>query len=87
MLYSVKQAYEYLNRSIGINQLRDLMRRNVIRSTWVNGRLITTRDELDNFCKSLINKSILNISKKFGDNNGSQVKTTISDARIQCNET
>ena len=47
MILTVKQAHEKLNKAVGINQLRILMRDGAIRSQWLGNKLITTEKDIN----------------------------------------
>ncbi len=47
MILTVKQAHEKLNKAVGINQLRMLMKDGVIRSQWLGNKLITTEKDIN----------------------------------------
>ena len=47
MILTVKQAHEKLNKAVGINQLRTLMRDGAIRSQWLGNKLITTDKDIN----------------------------------------
>ena len=47
MILTVKQAHEKLNKAVGINQLRMLMKDGVIKSQWLGNKLITTEKDIN----------------------------------------
>jgi len=47
LILTVKQAHEKLNKAVGINQLRTLMRDGAIRSQWLGNKLITTDKDIN----------------------------------------
>jgi hypothetical protein len=47
LILTVKQAHEKLNKAVGINQLRILMRDGAIRSQWLGNKLITTEKDIN----------------------------------------
>jgi len=47
LILTVKQAHEKLNKAVGINQLRMLMKDGVIRSQWLGNKLITTEKDIN----------------------------------------
>ena len=47
MILTVKQAHEKLNKAVGINQLRMLMKDGAIKSQWLGNKLITTEKDIN----------------------------------------
>lgn len=54
MLYTARKAYERLNRSVGINKIRKLMKSGEIVSFVEGGKYVTTETNLDNYWKKKI---------------------------------
>ncbi len=48
-LLTFQQAYQVLNKAIGLNQLRRLMNTGEIESFLIGNKLMTTRQNLDRF--------------------------------------
>jgi len=47
LILTVKQAHEKLNKAVGINQLRMLMKDGAIKSQWLGNKLITTEKDIN----------------------------------------
>lgn len=46
MLLTVKQAHALLNKAVGINKLREMMRDGIIQSQWLGNKLVTTQEDV-----------------------------------------
>ena len=52
MLMGVKEVKFHLGK-IGVNQVRELMKNNEIKSKWVGGRLLTTKKYVDEYVEKM----------------------------------
>ena len=46
MLLTVKQAHALLNKAVGINKVREMMRDGIIQSQWLGNKLVTTQEDI-----------------------------------------
>jgi len=46
MLLTVKQTHALLNKAVGINKLRELMREGIIPAQWMGNKLVTTQEDV-----------------------------------------